>query len=410
MIYKKNTICALLFFIPIYFVINLSPVFATEKCEMPPSATAEPQIDWPTSPLTSKTIDRDTTIPKLIEYFFEWGVGLGGLAVFIALVIAGVEYVTSIANPNKTKDAKERIKSSLIGLVLLLSSWAIFKLINPSLNTLEDLPDFTGNILRGGIATDTPCSFNWDCCKIIGCNPSTDCPDPNAPSCCMNESCAPENFVCCSKNDSQCIRNKKPNPISGPSTKKPSGTTSNCRNDNQCQSNYCHCDKSSTPWTQYCKDDPSVCIEIIGEATLGCDYIALYDAPDHQGTPQYYEVLGSNSGWVAPTGRPIKSYQTVQAAKNQKGEYIDDSGNVVASKDAAKKVFCGRNACGCELNICADPSPTAYSCVNIEELGAAFNANVDGDRLYIEIKDETKGTWVKAKKSLGNFWSWLTGT
>jgi hypothetical protein len=85
--------------------------FAAENCQINPIATKPPQTDWPASPLTSQNLGEETGIAQMIQYFFEWGVGLGGLAVFIALIIAGVQYITSIADPGKVKEAKERIKS-----------------------------------------------------------------------------------------------------------------------------------------------------------------------------------------------------------------------------------------------------------------------------------------------------------
>jgi hypothetical protein len=412
MIGTKFKISISIFFAVAILFNGANATFATEKCVMPQSAQIKPQIDWPASPLTQKTLSETTNIPQLIQYFFEWGVGLGGLAVFIALIIAGIEYITSIADPNKLKDAKDRIKSSLIGLVLLLSSWAIFNLINPALNTLKDISNYTGNVMKGGVATDIDCNFNWDCCKIPDCNPSADCTDPNSPTCCMDPNCAPENFACCQKNDSQCIAKKKPRVTIGatPYGKKPNGETSDCIYDTNCQENYCYCDRSKNPWKQYCKANPKVCINIIGESKLGCDYIAFYDAPGQlQGTEKYYEITGSDSGWVTPTGSAIKSYQAFQAAKNQKGEYIDDAGVIVSDKNMAKKVPCGRNSCGCQLTICEDPNATLYSCIAPVDLGAAFNDNVDGDWRIVKVQDETKGAFATVKKEVTPFLDWLLG-
>ncbi len=410
-------------------------VFATENCQMTQATEKDPQITWPASPLTTQTLDKSTNIPQLIQYFFEWGVGLGGLAVFIALIIAGIQFITSTADPGKLNEAKDRIKSSVIGLALLLSSWAIFNLINPSLNTLEDLPDLTGIILNGGISTGETCTIEgpnaWECCKLPLCNPATDCiglpggaSDPNCcagkcvpatdcahlsggasdPNCCVKPSCAPENFVCCQKNDSDCIKGKTGGIGASMSTKKPIGDS--CTDDKQCGSGYCKCHRDRDPWEQYCADNPLTCINIIGEPEMGCDYIGFFDAPDFGGTDNYFEVTSSNSGWVNMVSEigttEIRSYQAYKASKNVKGDYIDDSGNVVSNKDAAYKVPCGQTACGCTLAICNDPGSTASSCTTEVDYGLAFNTNVDAsDYEVARIQDETKSKSAKIKNAVG---------
>jgi len=92
-------------------------------------------VDWPPSP-TGIYLTFCTTITEAIKYFYEWGITLGGLAAFIALIIAGFLYLTSIGDPNKMKEAKGRILCALGGLTLLLASWLILDTINPQLTTI----------------------------------------------------------------------------------------------------------------------------------------------------------------------------------------------------------------------------------------------------------------------------------
>ncbi len=402
---KNNKIIKIaLIFFAIAILTNIAPnVFATEDCKQTKLEETTLQTEWPASPLTQKTLSSSTTIAQLVQYVFEWGVGLGGLAVFIALIIAGVQYITSVADPNKVNEAKDRIKSSVIGLVLLLSSWAIFNLINPNLNTLRDITDIGSMIVAGGIATERTCNNDWECCEIANCD-KTAC-DPNDSNCCINLNCDPENFACCQKNDSQCIEGKKPKPGIGatPYNKKPNGETSDCKYDTNCQDNYCYCDRSKNPWKQYCKENPKVCINIFGDPELGCDFIGFYSSPDHSGTPTYYRVEGSDSSWIAPAGN-IKSYQAFRAARNQAGEYLDENGKPVTDINLAKKVNCGKNSCGCTIDICDDPNPTLYRCSIILEFGLAFNTNVDGDHTIVEIKDDTKTMYAKTKNWLKEKW------
>ena len=63
---------------------------------------------WPDSP-GGTTIHEQTEIHELIAYIYEWGISLGVIASFIALVIAGVKYMTcllytSLADDFCTKD------------------------------------------------------------------------------------------------------------------------------------------------------------------------------------------------------------------------------------------------------------------------------------------------------------------
>jgi len=94
--------------------------------------------DWPTSPLGT-AIDPNSELHDLISYIYEWGVGLGGLAVFIVLIIAGVQYLTSAGRPETMRAARDRIRSAIIGLILLLSIWIILNTISPELVTMEPL-------------------------------------------------------------------------------------------------------------------------------------------------------------------------------------------------------------------------------------------------------------------------------
>lgn len=52
---------------------------------------------------------------------------------FIMIVIGGIEYMTSFANPGAKGEATKRITGALTGLVLALVSWLILNTINPAL-------------------------------------------------------------------------------------------------------------------------------------------------------------------------------------------------------------------------------------------------------------------------------------
>lgn len=98
-------------------------------------------VDWPASPgvppFGGTRLNENSGLSILIKYFYEWAISLGGLAVFVVLVLAGFQFLTSAGNPAQMSEAKERMQSAALGLVLLLGSVLILNTINPQLTTLS---------------------------------------------------------------------------------------------------------------------------------------------------------------------------------------------------------------------------------------------------------------------------------
>ena len=97
------------------------------------------QVQWPDSPM-GRALSPTTEFHEFIAYIYEWGISLGGIVVFAMLVWAGIQYLTSAGDPGKMGGAIKKIQSSILGLVLLLTSWLILNTINPQLVRLEPLP------------------------------------------------------------------------------------------------------------------------------------------------------------------------------------------------------------------------------------------------------------------------------
>jgi len=57
--------------------------------------------------------------------------GLVGTVIMLMLVIAGIQYITSLGDPGRIKNAKTRITNALTGLVLFLMMYAILNFIVP---------------------------------------------------------------------------------------------------------------------------------------------------------------------------------------------------------------------------------------------------------------------------------------
>jgi hypothetical protein len=94
------------------------------------------EITWPPSPGGTE-LTSGSTFDVLVKYLYEWGIALGGIVAFFVLVFAGFQYLTSAGDPGKMKEAKDRIFSAFLGLILLLSTWIILNAINPELRGIK---------------------------------------------------------------------------------------------------------------------------------------------------------------------------------------------------------------------------------------------------------------------------------
>lgn len=147
---KKAILLILGLFIIISFLFT-SGVKGAEKLE----------INWPTAP-GGKGLTPTSSLVDFVEYSYRWGILLGGLAAFFALVIAGFKYLTSVGDPTKMREARDRIMAAIIGLVLLLSTYLILNTLNPEL-TILTAPTTTVPGLGGGLwqppEWDKPCEW-----------------------------------------------------------------------------------------------------------------------------------------------------------------------------------------------------------------------------------------------------------
>ena len=78
-------------------------------------------------------VSTDTSIPDYVKYIFRFSVIIAGLVAFGALIYGGFSYLTSTGSPAKIADAKDRILSAFLGLIILLCSYLILYTINPQL-------------------------------------------------------------------------------------------------------------------------------------------------------------------------------------------------------------------------------------------------------------------------------------
>ncbi len=123
------------------------------------------ELNWPVSPGKTELTEK-SNISEMVKYFYEWGISLGGIAVFFSLIMAGFKYLTSVGNENKMREARDRINSSLLGLLLLLSSFLILNTINPELTTLR-MPDDIKSASQNLIPIDVGKPDTSDPCKKV---------------------------------------------------------------------------------------------------------------------------------------------------------------------------------------------------------------------------------------------------
>ena len=74
---------------------------------------------------------------ELVAWLYYFIVMIGGLAAFIGMVWGGFLWLTAAGNPGRISEAKDRVYSALIGLLIILLSWLILNTINPQLIILS---------------------------------------------------------------------------------------------------------------------------------------------------------------------------------------------------------------------------------------------------------------------------------
>ncbi len=152
MIYKRILLLTGIFFLFLFIVLPISTPAATDSILVTPAST---QVSWPNSPMGT-ALTTDSLFHDFIKYLYEWGVSLGGIAVFIMLLIAGIQYLTSAGDPGKMGAAVTRIRSAILGLVLLLTSWLILNTISPQFVQMNKLPSIWNEAGFAGITMMDP--------------------------------------------------------------------------------------------------------------------------------------------------------------------------------------------------------------------------------------------------------------
>jgi len=80
--------------------------------------------------------DPNQNLNQIIAWFYNLVVTISGFSAFYMLVLGGFTWLTS-GVAGKKSEAKDMINSALLGLLLILSSFLILRMINPDLTILK---------------------------------------------------------------------------------------------------------------------------------------------------------------------------------------------------------------------------------------------------------------------------------
>lgn len=139
MAFKKNNIFSLIFITLSYFLIA-TPAFAFENYPPIPGLVA-PQATCTTNCLS-----------QFVGYFFGLGIYTVGALAVLSIAFAGIQLMIGTLNPEGVNNAKDRIKGSLFGVVLMMISYILIQTVNSSYinSTLPPLPGIDGIYYTNG--------------------------------------------------------------------------------------------------------------------------------------------------------------------------------------------------------------------------------------------------------------------
>jgi hypothetical protein len=157
-----SPIFLLLFFVPCFILLLPQNVFAAFRWEI--------QYPW--------EAPQPGNLPEYILYIYRFAIFSSGIVALLMLVIGGIFYMTSGENPEKKKDAKDRIFSALGGLVLVFLIYIILNTLNPELTrisppSLRPNPDkicqeFCHNICENNCSNAiSKCKDFWEKSKVV---------------------------------------------------------------------------------------------------------------------------------------------------------------------------------------------------------------------------------------------------
>lgn len=123
--FKKSIIIFSVILLAVLLFANFT--FAQRQLEV-----QYPRIEGVEIPMTVKT-----SLPAYILYIFYFSLAISGFIAFAVFVYGGFSYLTSAGAPGVMSDARGRMLSSILGMVILFSAFLILNTLNPQLITLN---------------------------------------------------------------------------------------------------------------------------------------------------------------------------------------------------------------------------------------------------------------------------------
>lgn len=74
---------------------------------------------------------------ELVAWGYYFFITIAGFSAFFTIVTAGFSWMTSRGSPAAITEAKDKITSAFLGLVIILSAYLILQILNPDLTTLN---------------------------------------------------------------------------------------------------------------------------------------------------------------------------------------------------------------------------------------------------------------------------------
>lgn len=112
-------------------IVNIAAIVLTFVFALSPVALA--QFTTPTS--TGTNLPNDTSLTGFIMKIINIALAVAGLIAVLFLIIGGFRYITSAGNEESAEQAKKIITNSIIGIVVIILSFVIVRVISNALSS-----------------------------------------------------------------------------------------------------------------------------------------------------------------------------------------------------------------------------------------------------------------------------------
>jgi hypothetical protein len=114
-----------------------SPTNVAESIVVPASASPAPKgVYTSLVNLPGLTDNTNRTLAEYVNVLFRLAIGIGALIAVVKIIVAGIKYMASDAVFSK-EEAKKDIQNALLGLLIMLSTVVILRLINKDLLNID---------------------------------------------------------------------------------------------------------------------------------------------------------------------------------------------------------------------------------------------------------------------------------